>query len=61
HGYPNRDSDFFTTAEISEGEYFEIGRAYPVSISADRDTAEAFRKKYVDGHPVLLEGWDKLL
>ena len=61
HGYPNRDSDFFTTAEISEGEYCAIGRDYPVSISADRETAEVFRKKYVDGHPVLLEGWDRLL
>ena len=61
HGYPNRNSDFFTTSEISEREYDSILREYPRQISADRETAELFRSKYVDGHPVLLEGWDRLL
>ena len=61
HGYPNRNADYFTTCEISEQEFYEIGRAYPKEIVADRDTAELFRKKYVDGHPVILEGWDRLL
>lgn len=61
HGYPNRNDDFFTTGEISAREYEEIGREYPRDISADRETAERFREKYVDGHPVLLEGWNKLL
>lgn len=61
HGYPNRNSDYFTTAEISENEYEEINKKYPKEIIADRDTAEVFRNKYVDGHPVLLEGWDRLL
>ena len=61
HGYPNRNDDFFTTAEISEEEYWRIGREYPREISADRETAETFRNKFVDGHPVILEGWNKLL
>ena len=61
HGYPNRNDDFFTTSEISESEFDEIGREYPEEISADRETAEAFRNKYVDHHPVLLEGWNRLL
>ena len=61
HGYPNRDSDFFTTSEISEREYNEICGKYPGKISADRETAELFRNKYVAGHRVLLEGWDRLL
>ena len=61
HGYPNRNDDFFTTSEISEEEYEEINREYPEEISADRETAEDFRNKYVDGHPVILEGWNKLL
>ena len=61
HGYPNRNDDFFTTAEISEKEYEQIGREYPGEISADRETAKEFRNKYVDGHPVLLEGWNRLL
>ena len=47
--------------EISEREYEEIGRAYPRAIRADRETAERFRERYVNGHRVLLEGWNKLL
>ena len=60
HGYPDRNSDYFTTAEISESEFFQIGTEYPEQISADWETAEIFRNKYVDGHPVLFEGWDRL-
>ncbi|MBR5075553.1 MAG: hypothetical protein IKX28_00880 [Bacteroidales bacterium] len=61
HGYPNRNDDFFTTSEISEVEFDEISREYPDEIIADRDAAEVFRNKYVDGHPVILEGWNRLL
>lgn len=58
HGYPNRNDDFITYAEISRSEFEQIGREYPRAIDADRDTAERFRKKYVDGHPVIKEGWN---
>ena len=61
HGYPSRNDDYFTTVEISAAEFDEINRKYPREISADRDEAEVFRKRYVDGHPVLLQGWNKLL
>lgn len=61
HGYPNRNDDFFTTTEISEREFLQIGSEYPREIQADRETAEIFREKYIEGHKVLLEGWDKLL
>ncbi len=61
HGYPNRNDDYFTTAEISRAEFEQIAREYPKELSADRDTAEAFRNKYVEGRRVLLEGWNKLL
>lgn len=61
HGYPNRNDDYFTTSEISEAEFDEIRGEYPDEICADRETAEIFRNKYVDGHPVILEGWDRLL
>lgn len=61
HGYPNRNDDFFTTTEISEREFLQIGNEYPREIQADRETAEIFRKKYIEGHKVLLEGWNKLL
>ena len=61
HGYPDRNSDYFTTSEISEDEFNRIAREYPKEIIADRETAERFRNKYVDGHPVLLEGEDRLL
>ena len=61
HGYPNRNDDYITTSEISESEFDEICKEYPTEIVADRKTAEVFRNKYVDGHPVLLEGWNRLL
>ncbi len=61
HGYPSRNDDFFTTAEISWAEFEQIAREYPKELSADRDTAQVFRDKYVEGHRVLLEGWNKLL
>ena len=61
HGYPDRNDDYFTTAEIGESEYCEINEKYPGEIAANREEAEAFRNRYVDGHPVLLEGWNRLL
>ena len=61
NGYPDRNSDYFTTSEITEEEFDEINRKYPKEIIANREKAEHFRNKYVDGHPVLLEGRDKLL
>ena len=61
HGYPDRNSDYITTSEISESEFNEINKKYPKEIVANREKAEVFRNKYVDGHPVILEGWDRLL
>ena len=61
HGYPDRNSDYITTSEISENEFDEINRKYPKEIIANREKAEVFRNKYVNGHPVILEGWDRLL
>ena len=61
HGYPSRNDDYFTTSEISKSEYDAICAQYPKEIVADRETAERFRAKYVNGHPVILEGWNKLL
>ncbi|MBO4926690.1 MAG: hypothetical protein J5379_00345 [Clostridiales bacterium] len=58
HGYPNRNDDFITYAEISKDEFFRINREYPGKIEADRDTAEVFRRKYVNGHKVIKEGWN---
>ena len=61
HGYPNRNDDFFTTAEITEEEFLKIEKEYPSEISADRETAELFRSKYVDRHKVLMEAWNRTL
>lgn len=61
HGYPDRNSDYITTSEISESEFDEINKKYPKEIIANRAKAEVFRNKYVDGHSVILEGWDRLL
>ena len=60
HGYPSRNDDLFTTSEISEAEYYQISRDYPVNIDADREAAQIFRDKYVKGHAVLMEGWNRL-
>ena len=58
HGYPRCNDDFITYAEISREEFEAANSEYPRRISADRDTAELFRQKYVNGHPVLIEGWN---
>jgi hypothetical protein len=58
HGYPNRNDDFITYAEIGEREFERITVEYPSEIEADRETAEQFRTKYVDGHPLIKEGWN---
>lgn len=61
HGYPNRNDDYFTTAEISEEEFHQIEQEYPAEICGNFKDGLAFRNKYVDRHPVLLEGWCVLL
>ena len=61
HGYPNRNDDYITSVEISEEEFGQIAKEYPNEIVADRKTAQKFRDKYVEGHPVILEGWNRLL
>lgn len=60
HGYPDGNDDYFTTSEIAEDEFDEINRKYPREITANRDKAEAFRNRYVDAHPVIMEGRNKL-
>ena len=61
HDVPNRNDDYITNVEISEEEFAQIAAEYPHEIVADRKTAQQFRDKYVEGHPVLLEGWNRLL
>ena len=61
HGHPDRNSDYITTSKISKSEFNEINKKYPKEIIANREKAEVFRNRYVDGHPVILEGWDRLL
>ena len=61
HGVPDRNDDYFTTTEITKEEYERIGEEYPFEIVADRATADVFRSRYIEDHPVLLEGWSRLL
>ncbi len=61
HGLANRGDHYITTAEISETEFHMIESEYPCNIKAEKDTAAVFRKKYVHGHKVLLEGWGALI
>ena len=46
---------------IYSKEFDRIGKEYPKDLDADRETAEIFRKKYVDGHKILAEGWNVIL
>ena len=61
HGYPRGNDDYFITAEISEEEYEQINKEYPDKIAAGLETATLFKKKYIEEHLVLLEGWNDLL
>ena len=61
YGSPNRNDDYITTTEISEEEYAQIGTEYSDDIVANLETANLFRQKYIEGHTVILEGWNKLL
>ena len=61
HGSPNCNDDYIITTEISEEEYEQIGVEYPDEITADLEMADLFRKKYIEGHAVISEGWNKLL
>lgn len=61
YGSPNCNDDYITTTEISEEEYVQIDMEYPTEIIADLETANLFRQKYIEGHTVILEGWNKLL
>ena len=60
HGVPSRNDDYITSAEITLAEFDQIDREYPHEIIAHREEAEKFRKKYVDGHPILLKGWNRI-
>ena len=61
HGFPNRNDDYFTTAEITKEEYDQIAKEYPEEICANRDVGDVFYEKYVKDHKVLCEGWNKLI
>ena len=61
HGCPSRNDDFITYAEITQEEYDRINAEYPDRIDATRETAAIFRLKYVEGHRVLLQGWNVIL
>ena len=57
----DNNKDYFFRVEISESEFDEINKKYPIEIVANREKAEVFRNRYVDDHPVILEGWGRLL
>lgn len=61
YGSPNCNDDYVTTTEISEEEYVQISTEYPYDIAANLETANLFRQKYIEGHTVLLQGWNKML
>ena len=61
HGFPRGNSDYFTNVEISEEEYHTIKRQYKKKRDYSSAEAAPFRRQFVEGHRVLLEGDDRLL
>ena len=61
HGSPSRNDDYFINVEITKSEFDKIASEYPKQIDVNREEAEIFRKKYIEGHRVILEGWNRLL
>ncbi len=61
HGFPHRNDDYFTTAEITKEEYDQIAIEYPEEISANSKIGDKFYDKYVKDHKVLYEGWNRLI
>lgn len=59
-GKPLKDDDYFYTTEITEQEFLQINREYPGKFNADQEHSMPFREKYIDGHPLILEGWNRL-
>lgn len=59
-GKPLKNDDYFYTAEITEEEFLQINREYPVDISLDAEHSMPFKEKYIDSHPLILEGWNRL-
>ena len=61
HGFPDRNSDYFTNVQISRDEFLSLHKTYPKEIIMNASDADAFKRKYIDGHRVLLEGTDRQL
>lgn len=61
YGTPSRNDDYFTTAEISLSEYQEIQNTYPVRANLSREEADIFKARYITGHPIIFEAWNRWL
>ncbi len=59
-GKPYKNDDYFFTAEITEEEFLQINSEYPDKFDADQEHSMPFREKYIDGHPLIPEGWNRL-
>ena len=59
-GKPLKDDDYFYTTAITEEEFLQIHREYPGKFDADQERSMPFKEKYIDGHPLILEGWNLL-
>ena len=67
HGYPDRNSDYFTTAEISESEFNEINKEYPKVKSARQTEKHPIPCNMIncfcmfsDYIPLTLDDWIRL-
>ncbi|MBQ3634274.1 MAG: hypothetical protein II951_01470 [Bacteroidales bacterium] len=61
YGFPDRNDDYFYSAEITENEFYEIERTFDC-VSRDGNTGPCldYYEKYIKGRHILTEGWTRV-
>ena len=60
YGFPDRNDDYFYNSEISKEEFYEIESEYDCEVSSG-NRGEGFYEKYIKDHPIVLEGWSRII
>lgn len=45
---------------MTEEEFLQINWEYPGKFDVGQEHYMPFKEKYIDGHPLILEGWNQL-
>ena len=60
YGFPDRNDDYFYNAEISREEFYAIEKEYDCCSSTLLSPPDYY-DRYIKDHPILLEGWSRIL